>query len=96
MVRGNAERPRVSVYRSSSRMIAQLIDDTAGVTLVGLTTEAKGKQSKTEQAAELGKRMAEAVKKQKKAGIVFDRGGYRYHGRVKAVAEAMREAGLDF
>lgn len=86
----------MSVYRSSRRMIAQLIDDEAGVTLVGMTTDPKAKQKKIEQAAELGKRMAEAALKQKKTGVVFDRGGYRYHGRVRAVAEAMREAGLEF
>lgn len=84
------------MYRSAKRMMVQLIDDEAGHTLVGLSTKHSAKKSKTEQAMDLGKQTAEAVKKLKAEGIVFDRGGYRYHGRVKAVAEAMREAGLDF
>ena len=75
-------------------MMVQLIDDVAGRTLLGMTSEAK--KNKTEAAVDLGKRVAEAAKKAKISEVVFDRGGYRYHGRVKAVAEAMREAGISF
>jgi large subunit ribosomal protein L18 len=95
-VQGTAARPRLSVFRSLTRMTAQLIDDTAGKTLVAAsTTEAKAKLSK-EGAAKLGTLLA---KKAKDAGItvvVFDRNGYKYHGRVQSLADAAREGGLKF
>jgi large subunit ribosomal protein L18 len=98
-VRGTAERPRLAVFRSNRGIFAQLVDDDAGKTLaasswVGLPKSFKG--DKTEQATEVGKRLAEAGKKVGVESVVFDRGGYLYHGRVKALAEGAREGGLSF
>src|SRR6476646_5694542 len=85
-VRGTAERPRLAVFRSNRGVFAQLVDDGAGKTIaasswVGLPKSCKG--DKTEQAAEVGKRLADAGKKAGVESVVFDRGGYLYHGRVK-------------
>jgi large subunit ribosomal protein L18 len=98
-VRGTAERPRLAVFRSNRGVFAQLVDDDAGKTIaasswVGLPKSFKG--DKTEQAAEVGKRLADAGKKAGVESVVFDRGGYLYHGRVKALAEGAREGGLNF
>ena len=98
-VRGTAERPRLAVFRSNRGIFAQLVDDDAGKTVaaaswVGLAKSFKG--DKTEQAAEVGKRLAAAAKKAGVESVVFDRGGYLYHGRVKALAEGAREGGLSF
>ena len=98
-VRGTAERPRLAVFRSNRGVFAQLVDDDAGKTIaasswVGLPKSFKG--DKTEQATEVGKRLAEAGKKAGVESVVFDRGGYLYHGRVKALAEGAREGGLSF
>ncbi|HVC86830.1 MAG TPA: 50S ribosomal protein L18 [Gaiellaceae bacterium] len=98
-VRGTAERPRLLVFRSNRGIFAQLIDDDAGRTLaaaswIGLPKAFKG--DKTEQAAEVGKRLAEAAKKVGVDAVVFDRAGYLYHGRVKALADGAREGGLTF
>jgi large subunit ribosomal protein L18 len=98
-VRGTAERPRLAVFRSNRGIFAQLVDDDAGKTVaaaswVGLPKEFKG--DKTEQAAEVGKSLAEAAKKAGVGAVVFDRGGYLFHGRVKALAEGAREGGLSF
>jgi large subunit ribosomal protein L18 len=98
-VRGTAERPRLAVFRSNRGIFAQLVDDDAGKTLaaaswVGLPKSFSG--DKTEQAAEVGKQIAEAAKKAGIESVVFDRGGYLYHGRVKALAEGVREGGLSF
>ena len=98
-VRGTAERPRLAVFRSNRGVFAQLVDDAAGKTIaaaswVNLPKSFKG--DKTEQAVEVGKRLAEAAKKAGVEGVVFDRGGYLYHGRVKALAEGAREGGLTF
>lgn len=101
-VAGTADRPRVSVYRSLSQIYAQVIDDTTGRTLVAVSTvdkelrEKVGKLKKTEQAKEVGKSLAKRAQSKGIKQVVFDRGGYRYHGRVKALAEAAREAGLQF
>ena len=98
-VRGTAERPRLAVYRSNLRIYAQLIDDEAGRTLAGtswLGLKKSFKGNKSDQAAEVGKAIAEAAKKAGIESVVFDRGGYLYHGRVKALAEAAREGGLKF
>jgi large subunit ribosomal protein L18 len=97
-VRGTAERPRIAVFRSNRGIFAQLIDDDAGRTLAAVNwTEADLRGLKPmEQSARAGALIAERAKA---AGIdtaVFDRGGYRYHGRVKALAEAAREGGLTF
>jgi large subunit ribosomal protein L18 len=98
-VRGTAERPRLAVFRSNRGVFAQLVDDDAGKTIaasswVGLPKSFKG--DKTEQATEVGKRLADAGKKAGVESVVFDRGGYLYHGRVKALAEGAREGGLSF
>jgi large subunit ribosomal protein L18 len=97
-VRGSAERPRISVFRSSRGIFAQLIDDDAGRTLAAVNwTEGELRSLKPlEQAKKAGELLGQRAKA---AGIdtaVFDRGGYRYHGRVKALAEGAREAGLNF
>ncbi len=97
---GTAERPRLSVFRSNKEIYAQLIDDNSGTTLVAASSRdkdlAKSKGNKSEIATLVGKSIAE---KSKKAGfdkVAFDRGGNLYHGRVKALAEGAREAGLTF
>ena len=97
-VKGTAERPRLSVFRSNRGVSAQLIDDVAGRTLAAVNwTEAdlKGLQS-TEQAKRAGELIAERAKAAGVESVVFDRGGYQYHGRVKALAEGAREGGLRF
>jgi large subunit ribosomal protein L18 len=98
-VRGTADRPRLYVFRSNRGIFAQLIDDDAGRTLAAASWKelpASFKGDKTEQAAEVGKRLASAAKKFGVERVVFDRGGYLYHGRVKALAESAREGGLTF
>lgn len=92
--------PRLSVYRSNKSTLVQIIDDDNGRTLVGLSdrkfkVSGKGK-TKTERAKALGLKIAEMAKERKIKKVVFDRGGYKYHGRVKAVAEGGREGGLEF
>lgn len=101
-VSGTPQRPRLNVYRSAAHIYAQVIDDVAGHTLAAasdaeaaLLAGAAG-QTKTERAALVGKTVAERAKANGVANVVFDRGGYQYHGRVKALAEAAREAGLGF
>lgn len=101
-VEGNSDRPRLNVFRSLGHIYAQIIDDTAGYTLVSVSslepelhTQMDGK-TKTEQAKEVGKVLAERAKEKGIGKVVFDRGGYRYHGRVKALADASREGGLEF
>ena len=96
---GTAERPRLVVFRSNSGIEAQLIDDADGKTLaaaswLGLAKSFKG--NKIQQAAEVGKQLAAAAKQANVEAVVFDRGGYLYHGRVKALAEAVRGGGLKF
>jgi large subunit ribosomal protein L18 len=97
-VRGTAERPRLVVFRSNRGIAAQLVDDMAGRTLASASWLAlsKFKGSKTEQAAEVGKLLAKNAKEAGVADVVFDRAGYLYHGRVKALAEGAREGGLKF
>jgi large subunit ribosomal protein L18 len=98
-VSGTAERPRLAVFRSNAGIYAQLVDDLEARTLasassLGLPKSFKG--TKSEQAAEVGKRLAAAGKKAGVERVVFDRGGYLYHGRVKALADGAREGGLQF
>jgi large subunit ribosomal protein L18 len=95
-VSGSAERPRVAVFRSNRGIFAQLIDDERGHTLASVQwTEAELRDlSKMEQASAAGKLLAERAKAAGVDTVVFDRGGYQYHGRVKAFAEAVREGGL--
>lgn len=97
-ISGTAERPRLSVYRSNKNIYAQLIDDVKGVTLASASTidsEVSGK-SKTEQASGVGELIAKRAAAKNINNVVFDRGGYLYHGRVQALAEAARENGLKF
>jgi large subunit ribosomal protein L18 len=105
-LRGTTERPRLTVFRSTAHIYAQVIDDTKGVTLVAASSTEKaadaGKPGKkatggnVAAAKEIGKRVAERAKENGINKVVFDRGGYIYHGRVKALADAAREAGLEF
>jgi large subunit ribosomal protein L18 len=96
---GSAERPRLVVFRSNRGIEAQLVDDLEGKTLAAaswLQLKKSFKGSKSEQAAEVGKLLAANAKKANVEAVVFDRGGYLYHGRVKALADAAREGGLKF
>ena len=96
-VSGTAERPRLTVFRSNSQIYAQVIDDTKGVTLASASSLGiKDKMTKSEKAALVGKAIAEAAKKARVNEVVFDRNGYLYHGRVQSLADAAREAGLQF
>jgi len=98
-ITGTAERPRLVVFRSNHGIEAQLVDDLEGKTLAAaswLHLKASFKGNKTAQAAEVGKLLAENAKKADVETVVFDRGGYLYHGRVKALADAAREGGLRF
>jgi large subunit ribosomal protein L18 len=97
-VSGTAERPRLAVFRSNRGIFAQLIDDEAARTLAsaGWTSLDKSPGSKTEQATAVGKALAAAAKKAGIERCVFDRGGYLFHGRVKALGEGAREGGLQF
>ena len=97
-ITGTAERPRISVFRSNRGVFAQLIDDTSGRTLAAVNwTEADLRSlPRMEQANRAGELLAERAKAAGVETAVFDRGGYRYHGRVKALAEGAREAGLTF
>ncbi len=94
---GTAQKPRLAVYRSNKAIYAQLIDDDKGHTIAAASSVELGATgSKVEQSKAVGKLIAEKANAQKIETVVFDRGGYLYHGRVKAVAEAAREAGLKF
>jgi large subunit ribosomal protein L18 len=104
-ITGTAQRPRLSVFRSVSHIYAQVIDDVHGVTLVSASSvepSIKGKLSGAERggniagAKAIGKLVAERLKEKGISRVVFDRGGFLYHGRVRAVADAAREAGLEF
>ena len=97
-VQGSAARPRISVFRSNRGIFAQLIDDDAGVTLASVQwTEDSLKSLKPmEQAKRAGELVAERAKAAGVESVIFDRGGYRYHGRVKALADGAREGGLSF
>jgi large subunit ribosomal protein L18 len=100
LVRGSAERPRLAVFRSNKHISAQVIDDMSGRTLAAAATvEAAlrgGPTGNKEAAAQVGRLVAERAKAAGVTKVVFDRGGFLYHGRVAAVAEAAREAGLEF
>jgi len=97
-VHGTAERPRLAVFRSNLGIAAQLVDDDAARTLAAASWQQldKFKGSKTDQATEVGKLLAANARAAGVERVVFDRGGYLYHGRVKALAEAAREGGLQF
>ncbi|HJZ69711.1 MAG TPA: 50S ribosomal protein L18 [Blastocatellia bacterium] len=99
-ISGSAERPRLAIYRSLDHIYAQLIDDDKGVTLAAASTNEPAWRGRTggnvAAAKEVGKAIAERAKEKGIKRIVFDRGGYIYHGRVRSLAEAAREAGLEF
>jgi large subunit ribosomal protein L18 len=98
-LRGNAERPRLAVYRSLKHIYVQVIDDRAGRTLVSASSNEKNANANGGNVAgakEIGKLVAERAKEQGIKQVVFDRGGYLYHGRIKALADAARESGLEF
>ena len=97
---GTAERPRLTVFRSTKHIYAQVVDDLAGATLAAASTVSKDvrgeKRTKVEDAKAVGKAIAEACKGKGIEKVVFDRNGFLYHGRVKALADAAREGGLNF
>ncbi len=99
-VKGTAERPRLAVFRSLNHVYAQVIDDVNGVTLCSASSVEKnagvGNGGNVEAAKSIGKLIAERAREKGISSVVFDRGGYIYHGRVKSLAEAAREAGLQF
>jgi large subunit ribosomal protein L18 len=99
-ISGTPERPRLSVYRSNKHIYAQLIDDTKGVTLVSASTLDKNinleSTSNKEAAAKVGELVAKRAMEKGYKSVVFDRSGYLYHGRIQSLAEAAREAGLEF
>ncbi|MCM3750125.1 50S ribosomal protein L18 [Paenibacillus pasadenensis] len=101
-INGTVARPRLSVYRSSKHIYAQLIDDVAGVTLAAASTldkelvEKIGNGGNVDSAKLVGELIAKRAKEQGHETVVFDRGGYLYHGRIQALADAAREAGLQF
>ncbi|MDH3359445.1 MAG: 50S ribosomal protein L18 [Desulfobulbaceae bacterium] len=100
-ISGTAERPRLRVFKSAKHIYAQLIDDVAGHTLLSMSTvdkslEASGDKGKTGKAHQVGLMLAGKAKEKGISSVVFDRGGYIYHGRVKALSEGAREGGLAF
>ena len=102
-IHGTAERPRLTVAKSLKNTFVQIIDDDRGVTLVGLATNSKSAQdlfgpedTKTERARKVGLRIAQLAREKGIEKVVFDRNRYRYHGRIRAVAEGAREGGLQF
>ena len=98
-LRGTAERPRLAVYRSNKYIYAQVIDDLEGKTLASASSQEADLRSErlnVETAAKVGTKVADRAKGAGVTEVVFDRGGYKYHGRLKALADAAREAGLEF
>jgi large subunit ribosomal protein L18 len=96
---GTAERPRLVVYRSNRYIYAQVIDDIAGATLAAASSQEsdfRAERLNVETAAKVGKTLGDRAKDAGVSAVVFDRGGYKYHGRIKALADAAREAGLEF
>ncbi len=99
-VKGTADKPRLAVFRSNKQIYAQIINDENGTTLASCSSRIKDVNlqplSKTDQSRDVGKKLAEIAKEKGIETVVFDRGGYQYHGRVKALAEGAREGGLNF
>jgi len=99
-LKASSDRPRLSVFRSNKKIYVQVIDDKKGKTLVAVSEKELGKLkkkiTKTEKAREVGKILAKKAKRSKISKVYFDRGKYKYHGRVKALAEGAREEGLEF
>ncbi|MCC6526236.1 MAG: 50S ribosomal protein L18 [Polyangiaceae bacterium] len=101
-VSGTPERPRITVFRSAKHIYAQVVDDTQGATLAYVSTLSKdlrgqlGEATKVDAAKKVGALLAEMCRSKNITKVVFDRNGYQFHGRIKALAQAAREAGLDF
>ena len=101
-INGDGNRPRMSIFRSAKHIYAQVVDDTSGTTLVHVSTLTRDLKSASEEANKcdaakvVGRAVAEACKEKGISKVAFDRNGFIYHGRIKALAEAAREAGLDF
>lgn len=95
-VRGTAERPRLAIFRSNKAMYAQLIDDVAGKTIASASSQGSVKGTLMEQSVMVGKNIAKAATEKGITRVVFDRGGFTYAGRIKALADAAREGGLTF
>ena len=98
-VSGTADRPRMAVYRSNRYIYVQVIDDVAGHTVASASSQEKDLRSATlteDTAAKVGKLLGDRAKEAGVTSVVFDRGGYKYHGKIKALAEAARESGLEF
>lgn len=95
-ISGNGERPRVTVFRSTQHIYAQIIDDMQNKTLVSESDLKMTSGNKTDKATQVGESLAKKALAQKISKVVFDRGGFLYHGRVKALAEGLRKGGLDF
>lgn len=98
-LRGTAERPRLAIYRSNKYIYAQVIDDIEGATLAAASSQEsdlRGERLNVDTAAKVGTMVADRAKEAGVTSVVFDRGGYKYHGRLKALADAAREAGLEF
>ncbi|MEO1449837.1 MAG: 50S ribosomal protein L18 [Bacteroidota bacterium] len=99
-INGTADKPRLSIFRSNKQIYAQLIDDVEGKTLASCSSRSKELNlqavSKTDVSREVGKKLAESAKAKGIEVVVFDRSGYKYHGRIKALAEGAREGGLNF
>lgn len=99
-IKGTADKPRLAVFRSNKQIYAQIIDDVKGQTLASCSSQLKDLNlqplSKTDQSKEVGKKLASIAKEKGIESVIFDRGGYKYHGRVKALAEGAREGGLNF
>ncbi len=95
-VSGTADRPRLAVYRSSAHVYAQIIDDTTGTTIASASSLKEGGKCNKEIAKKIGETVAKAAMSKDISSVVFDRSGYVYHGRIQAVADGAREAGLKF
>lgn len=97
-ISGSAEKPRIHVYRSNQHIYVQVIDDASSKTLISVSdlSKTKKKVAKADSAKNIGQMVGEKMKELKLETAVFDRGGFKYHGRIKAVAEAIREAGIKF
>lgn len=93
---GSGERPRLSVHRSAKNIYAQIIDDVSGQTLLALSSEGLKKGTKSEKSFEIGLKIAADLLGNNIKSVTFDRGGYRFHGRIKALAEGARKGGLQF
>lgn len=95
-ISGTSEKPRLSIFKSNRHMYAQLIDDTTGATIIGISSEKAEGKNMTEKSKELGKMIAKEALAKKISAIAFDRGGFKYTGKIKLFADSAREGGLKF